>query len=73
MTSCAKRDHPKKLLEATYLHHLYPFKHKLNDCTMMKKFVTSGAFSKGRKSGGDPGGKSAVPIPGEAEVATIFD
>jgi hypothetical protein len=40
---------------------------------MMKKFMTSGAFSKGRKPGGDPSGKSAAPIPGEAEVMTIFD
>jgi hypothetical protein len=39
----------------------------------MKKFVTLGAFSKDRKSGGDPGGKSAAPIPGKAEVLTIFD
>jgi hypothetical protein len=29
---------------------------------MMKKFMTSGAFSKGRKPGGDPGGKSVAPI-----------
>jgi hypothetical protein len=39
----------------------------------MKKFMTSGAFSKGRKPGGDPSGKSEAPIPGEAEVMTIFD
>jgi hypothetical protein len=31
----------------------------------MKKFVMLGAFSKGRKPRGDPGGKSVVPIPGE--------
>jgi hypothetical protein len=67
------KDHFKKLLEATCLHHSYPVKHKLKDCTLMKKFMTSGALSKDRKPGGDPGRKSAAPILGEAEVMTIFD
>jgi hypothetical protein len=40
---------------------------------MTKRFMTSGAFSKGRKPGEDPGGKSVAPIPEEAEVMTIFD
>jgi hypothetical protein len=65
--------HFKKLLEATCPHHSYPIKHKLKDCTLMKKFMMSGAFSKDRKLGGDPGGKSATPILGEADVMTIFD
>jgi hypothetical protein len=37
---------------------------------MMKNFMTSKAFSKGRKPGG---GGGAAPIPREAEVMTIFD
>jgi hypothetical protein len=40
---------------------------------MMKKFMTSGAFSKDRKPGGDPGGKGTAPVLREAEVMTIFD
>jgi hypothetical protein len=67
------KDHLKKLLEETCLHHPYPVKHKLKDCTMMKKFMTSGTFSEGSKPTGNPGGKSAAPIPGEVEVMTIFD
>jgi hypothetical protein len=39
---------------------------------MLKNFITSGAFSKGSKPGGDLGGKGAAPIPGEAEVMTIL-
>jgi hypothetical protein len=62
-----------KLLKVTYPHHAYPVKHKLKDCTMMKKFMTSGAFSKGKKPRGDPDGKRVPPIPGEAEIMTIFD
>jgi hypothetical protein len=30
------------------------------------------AFSKGSKPGGDLGGKDVAPIPGEAEIMTIF-
>jgi hypothetical protein len=66
------KDHFKKLLDGTYLHHSYPVKHKLKDCTMMKKFMTSGTLSKGSKPGGDPGGKSVAPFLREAEVMTIF-
>jgi hypothetical protein len=61
-----------RLPNVTCLHHSYPVKHKLKDCTMMKKFMTSGAFSKGSKPGGDPRGKNATPISREAEVMTIF-
>jgi hypothetical protein len=60
-------------LEATYPHHSYPVKHKLMDSTIIKNFMMSGAFSKGRKPGGDPGGKSSAPITREVKVMTIFD
>jgi hypothetical protein len=33
------KDHFEKLLEATCPHHPYPVKHKLRDCTMMRKFM----------------------------------
>jgi hypothetical protein len=39
---------------------------------MIKKFMTSGTFSRGSKLGGDLGGKSAAPIVGKVEVMTIF-
>jgi hypothetical protein len=35
------KDHFKKILEAAYPHHSYPVKHKLMDCTMMKRFMSS--------------------------------
>jgi hypothetical protein len=66
-------DHFEKLLDATYMHQAYPMKHKLKDCTMLKKFMMSGAPSSGSKLGRDPRVKSAAPIPREAEVMTIFD
>jgi hypothetical protein len=67
------KDHFEILLEAIRPHHLYPVKYKLKDCTMMKNFMTSGAFSKGKKPGGDSGGKGVAPILGEVEVTAIFD
>jgi hypothetical protein len=67
------KDHFEKLLKATYPHHSYPVRHKLKDCNMMKKFMTSEPFSKGRKPGEDPVGKSVAPILGEAKAITIFD
>jgi hypothetical protein len=66
------KDHFEKLLEATYPHHPCPLKHKLKDCTKMKKFMTLGAPSRGSKLEGDLGGKSAAPVLGGAEVMTIF-
>jgi hypothetical protein len=57
------RDHFERLLKATCLNHLYPIKHKLKDCTIIKNFMTSWALSRGRKPEGDLGGKDMTPIP----------
>jgi hypothetical protein len=43
------KDHFEKLLEVTYPNHTYPVQHMIKDCTVMRNFMTSGAFSKGRK------------------------
>jgi hypothetical protein len=67
-----KKDHFKKLLEATCLHHSYPIKHKLKDHAMMKKFMTAGTFSKGNRSEGDLEGKGVTPLPRETEVMAVF-
>jgi hypothetical protein len=66
------KDHFEKLFEATYPYHPYPVKHKLKDCTIIKKIKTSGNPSRGSKLEGGPGGKSAAPNPGGAEVMTTF-
>jgi hypothetical protein len=36
------KDHFEKILEAACPHRPYPVRHKLTDCTTMKKFMTSG-------------------------------
>jgi hypothetical protein len=66
------KDHFKKHVKETCLNYSYSVKHKLEDCTMMKNFMMSGAFSRGRKPERDPGRKGMTPIPGKAEVMTIF-
>jgi hypothetical protein len=43
---------------------MYPVKHKLKDCTMMKNFMTSGALSEGKKLEVDLGRKGVASIPG---------
>jgi hypothetical protein len=60
------------MAQAQGLHHAYPIKHKLKECTMMKNFMTSGAITKGKKLEGHPGGKSPPPILGEEEVMSIY-
>jgi hypothetical protein len=52
---------------------MYPVKHKLKDCTMMKNFMTLGALSMGKKPEEDPGGKGAVYDPGEAVSMIIYN
>jgi hypothetical protein len=64
------KDHFEKLLKATCPNHSCLIKHKLKDCTMMKNFITSGAFSRGRKLERDPGGKSVTPIPDSLQWGT---
>jgi hypothetical protein len=55
------KDHFKKILEATCPHHPYPIKHKLRDCTMMKRFMSS--------TGTPPGGDElARDLRGEGTV-----
>jgi hypothetical protein len=51
-------------LEAACPNHMYPIKHKLKDCTMMKNFMTLGALSMGKKQDGEPGGKCAASFQG---------
>jgi hypothetical protein len=51
---------------------LYPIKHKLKDCNMMKNFITSGALSRGKKPEGDPNGNGAAPAPGKVAIMAVF-
>jgi hypothetical protein len=39
---------------------------------MMKNYKTSGALAKGKKHGGDPGGKAATSFPREGVVMSAY-
>jgi hypothetical protein len=64
------KDHIEKILEATCPHQPYPIKHKLRDCSMMKRFMSSACTPPGGdKLARDPRGGAMVR--GVAEVTTI--
>jgi hypothetical protein len=64
------KDHFEKILEASYHHHPYPIKHKLRDCTMMRRFMSSvGTPPDGDEVTRDLRGGGTVL--GEVEVTTI--
>jgi hypothetical protein len=65
------KEHFEKILEASCPHHLFPVKHKLKDCTMMKRFMSSvGTPPGGEELARDPRGGGTTLR--EAEVATII-
>jgi hypothetical protein len=43
---------------------MYPDKHKLKECTMMKNYMTTGTFAKVKRLEGDSAGKAVVLIYG---------
>jgi hypothetical protein len=65
------KDHFEKVLEAVCPHHPYPIKHKLRDCTMMKRFMSPGLPTDSDKLASDLRGKGTAL--GEAKVMTIID
>jgi hypothetical protein len=43
-------DHFEKLLRATCPNHVYPIKHKLTECTMMKNFMNLNGSLQGQEA-----------------------
>jgi hypothetical protein len=52
---------------------MYHVRHKLNECTMMKNYMTMETFARGKKPEGDSMGKAATPFPKEKAVMSIYD
>jgi hypothetical protein len=66
----APKGHFKKILQATYRHHPYPIKHKLRECTMIKRFMSSAdALPSGDELTRNP--RNGGMVLGQLEVATI--
>jgi hypothetical protein len=64
------KGHFEKVLEAACPHHLYSIKHKLRDCTMMKRFMSSDTPTDDDELARDLGGKGMALV--EAKVTTII-
>jgi hypothetical protein len=51
---------------------MYPARYKLKECTMMKNYMTTGTFARGKKLKGDSVGKAATPFPEEKVGMSIY-
>jgi hypothetical protein len=51
---------------------MYPVKHKLKECTIIKNFMTSRALTKSKEPKWDPGEKGVTPFLGEEAVMAIY-
>jgi hypothetical protein len=51
---------------------MYPVRHKLNECTMMKNYMTMETLARGKNPRGDSTGKAATPFPKEKAVLSIY-
>jgi hypothetical protein len=65
-------DNLERLLEEVCLNHMYPMKHKLKKCDMMKKFLISGSLTRGMELDEDPGGSNMIPFPEEDVVMMVY-
>jgi hypothetical protein len=65
-------DHFEKLLNATCPNQVYPVKHKLKECTMMKNYMTPSTFARSKKPDGDSAGMVAAPFLEEKAVMSIL-
>jgi hypothetical protein len=52
---------------------MYPIRHELKECTMMKNYMTTGTFARGKKPEGDPEGKAKAPFLEEKATMSIYD
>jgi hypothetical protein len=66
------KDHFVKILEVACPHHTYHVKHKLKDCTMMKRFIASGALPSGDEPARESRGRGTTLIFMKVEVMTII-
>jgi hypothetical protein len=66
-------NHFKTLLKDACLNHAYLIKHKLNDCGMIKNFMTSGSFTWDKEPEEDPSGSGMMPFLGEEMVKIVYD
>jgi hypothetical protein len=65
-------DHFKRLLEEAYPNHAYSVRHKLKDCGMMRRFMTSGSLTWGAKLNEELNGSDTMPFPKENAIIKVY-
>jgi hypothetical protein len=66
-------DHFERLLEEACQNHMYPIKHKLRDCCMMKNFMVSGSLTRGIGLNEIPVESDTMPFPTEDAMMMIYN
>jgi hypothetical protein len=51
---------------------MYLARHKLKECTMIKNYMTTGTFVRGKKPKDDSTGNVVAPFPEEKEVISFY-
>jgi hypothetical protein len=64
-------DHFRRLLVEVCLNHAYPIRHNLKDCDMMKSFMISGSFTRGKELNEHPSESDTILFPKEDAVMTV--
>jgi hypothetical protein len=65
-------DHFYRLLEEAHPNHVYPVRHKLKDCGMMRSFMTSGSLTQGAELDEGLDGSDAMPFHGGNTVIMVY-
>jgi hypothetical protein len=65
-------DHFKRLLKEACPNHAYHVRHKLNNCDVMRSFMTSGSLTWCAELDENPGGSDTTPFPGENALMAVY-
>jgi hypothetical protein len=65
--------HFNRLLEEVCPNHMYPVRHKLKDCDMMKSFMMLRSLTWGMELDEDPSRSDTMPFLGEDTVVMVYD
>jgi hypothetical protein len=70
--ACLPSKHFKRLLEEACANHVYPIRHKLKNCDMMKSFMISGSPTWGMELDEDPNRSDTMPFPKEKKIVVVY-
>jgi hypothetical protein len=65
-------DHFKRLLEKACPNHLYPVRHKLKYCDIMRSFMTSGSLTWGAELDEEPDRSDTMPFLKKNVVMMVY-